>query len=183
MTKKSTFGQDGANEQKNEQDASDKKVAEDKAADDAGAGKLLDETSTDKDKLADEKDKPVGEDKVKEAEAEVPANDPHKPTAILNESEDEKDDRHEASKELGVQEVTDPDSQADTDAALEAGTKVVPGAAAGPDVAGVVRDDHGKVAYAPPGSLDAAMNGVQEDASGHVTSVHAINSSQSGVRI
>lgn len=162
-----------------------KKTTEEAAkTDTTGAGKLIDETSTDTAALAAEKDKPVDEaSKPKEPEAEVPATDPNKPTAILDETAEEKADRHEASTELGVHEVTKPETQADTEAALEAGTKVVPGAAAGPDVAGVVRDDHGKVAYAPPGSLDAAMNGVQEDASGHVTSVHAVNSSQSGVRI
>lgn len=134
-----------------------------------------------------DKDKPTKEqieaaDKATE-QKEVPADDPNKPTALLDESSDEAADRHVASTELPVEDVTDPETQADTAPAEDAKEKIVPGAAVGPDPAGVVRNDHGKVAYAPPGSLDAAMNGVQQDASGHVDSVGTDNSDKSGVRI
>lgn len=50
------------------------------------------------------------------------------------------------------------------------------------DAAGVIRNSEGKVAYAPPGSHNAAMAGVQQDASGHVDSVGTANTSQSGTR-
>jgi hypothetical protein len=114
---------------------------------------------------------------------EIPADDPNKPTEILDESSSETADRHVASTEIPVGDVTDPESQADSSVAEDAKDKIIPGAAAGPDVAGVVLNDHGKVAYAPPGSLNAAFNGVQEDAAGHVDSVGTDNSSKSGVRI
>lgn len=113
---------------------------------------------------------------------EVPANDPNKPTILLDETHAEKRDRHAASHELRVKDLTDPETQGDGPLADMAGEKIVPGAAAGPDVAGNVVNEHGKVAYAPPGSHNAAMNGVQEDGSGHVSSVHTDNSSASGVR-
>lgn len=136
-----------------------------------------------------DKDAPTAED-IKTAEAgpndkagEIPADDPNKPTALVNESDAEKQDRHIASTELPVGDVTPPETQADSSDAEDAADKIVAGAAVGPDPAGVVRNDHGRVAYAPPGSLDAAFNGVQEDASGHVDSVGTDNSSQSGVRI
>jgi hypothetical protein len=118
-----------------------------------------------------------------EGQAEVPADDPNKPTEILDESEQEKSDRHIASTELPAGEVTDPATQGDSSEAEDAAEKIVPGAAAGPDDAGVVRNDHGRVAYAPPGSLDAAFNGVQQDASGHVDSVGTDNSDRSNTRI
>lgn len=51
----------------------------------------------------------------------------------------------------------------------------------GPD--GTVRNPEGKVAYAPPGSHNAAMAGVQQDASGHVDSIGTDNSSRSGTRV
>lgn len=114
---------------------------------------------------------------------EIPAADPHKPTAILDESEGDTEDRHVASTELPVKDVTDPETQDDSAVAEDAAEKIVAGAAVGPDPAGVVRNDHGNVAYAPPGSHDAAMNGVQEDASGHVDSVGTDNSARSGTRI
>ncbi len=117
------------------------------------------------------------------AQAEVPSDDPNKPTSILDESASETADRHIASTELEVGLVTDPDTQADTAAAEDAKELKVAGAAEGPDRAGVVVNDHGKVAYAPPGSHNAAMNGVQEDASGHVDSVGTDNSHLSGTRI
>lgn len=137
-----------------------------------------------------DKDKPTKED-IAAADktsndtggGEVPASDPGKPAAILDESQGDKEDRHVASTELPVKDVTDPDTQADSAVADDAGEKVVAGAAIGPDPAGVVRNDHGNVAYAPPGSHDAAMNGVQEDASGHVDSVGTDNSPRSGTRI
>lgn len=116
-------------------------------------------------------------------ELEVPAEDPNKPTEILDESADETADRHVASTELPVGEVTAPESQADTSVAEDAKEKVVPGAASGPHADGTVRNDHGRVAYAPPGSMNAAMNGVQEDAAGHVDSVGTDNSTKSGTRI
>jgi len=108
---------------------------------------------------------------------------PNEPNATLTETQAETEDRHVASTELPVKDVTDPDTQADTAVADDAGEKVVPGAAVGPDPAGVVRNDAGHVAYAPPGSYDAAVNGVQEDAAGHVDSVGTDNSSRSGTRI
>lgn len=134
------------------------------------------------------KDNPTPEevkaaDATTEKAAEVPADDANKPTSILNESEDEKQDRHIASTELPVKEITDPETQADTAPAEDAGELLVPGAAEGPDVGGTVLNDHGKVAYAPPGSYNAAVNGVQQDAAGHVDSVGTDNSSKSGTRI
>lgn len=118
-----------------------------------------------------------------EGQKEVPADDPNKPEAILDESASETADRHVASTELPVGDLTDPESQADTSVAEDAKDKIVAGAASGPDVAGNVVNDHGKVAYAPPGSYNAAMNGVQEDAAGHVDSVGTDNSSKSGTRV
>jgi hypothetical protein len=114
---------------------------------------------------------------------EIPADDPGKPAAILDETQGDREDRHVASTELPVKDVTAPETQDDSEVAEEASEKVVAGAAVGPDPAGVVRNDHGNVAYAPPGSHDAAMNGVQEDASGFVDSVGTDNSSKSGTRI
>lgn len=134
-----------------------------------------------------DKDNPTAEE-IKAADdsttqEEVPADDPNKPTEILDESASETADRHVASTELPVKDVTAPETQADTEAAEDAGDLIVPGAAAGPQVDGTVRNDHGKVAYAPPGSYNAAMNGVQQDAAGHVDSVGTDNSSRSGTRI
>ena len=117
-----------------------------------------------------------------EDQLEVPASDPQRPLEVLEESAGETKDRHAASLELPVGQLTDPDTQADSPFADIARDKIVPGAASGPDVAGNVVNDHGKVAYAPPGSHNAAMSGVQEDASGHVSSVHTDNSDSSGVR-
>lgn len=88
-----------------------------------------------------------------------------------------------ASRELPVEELTPPETQADTAAAEDAKELIVPGAAEGPDVAGVVRNHEGNVAYAPPGTLNAAYNGVQEDAAGHVDSMGTDNSSKSGTRV
>lgn len=51
----------------------------------------------------------------------------------------------------------------------------------GPD--GTVRNPEGKVAYAPPGSHNAAMAGVQQDASGHVESLGLTHSDKSGTRV
>lgn len=51
------------------------------------------------------------------------------------------------------------------------------------NAAGVIRDSTGRVVYAPPGSYDAAMAGIQEDASGHFTGVNYTLSDKSGVRI
>lgn len=118
-----------------------------------------------------------------EGSGEVPASNPGEPNAILNESEAEAEDRHVASTELPVEDVTDPDTQADTAVAEDAGEKIVAGAAAGPFPDGTVVNDQGNVAYAPPGSYNAAMNGVQEDAAGHVDSVGTDNSSRSNTRI
>lgn len=113
----------------------------------------------------------------------VPATDPNKPTELLDETHSEAADRHIASTELTVGDVTAPETQSDSAPAEDAKTKIVAGAAVGPDVAGVVRNEHGKVAYAPAGTLNAALNGVQEDAAGHVDSVGTDNSSLSGTRI
>lgn len=134
-----------------------------------------------------DKDKPTAE-QIKSADsttqqAEVPASDPNMPKEILDESASETADRHVASTELPVKDVTDPESQADTEAALDIAEQIVPGAAAGPKVDGTVFNDHGKVAHAPAGSLNAAFNGVQQDAAGHVDSVGTDNSSRSGTRI
>lgn len=135
-----------------------------------------------------DKDNPTAEqiaaaDGAVTEQAEVPVDNPNEPNAILDESASETADRHIASTELPVGDLTDPATQADTAPAEDAKEKIVPGAASGPDVAGVVVNDAGKVAYAPPGSYNAAMNGVQEDASGHVDSVGTDNSSKSGVRV
>lgn len=113
----------------------------------------------------------------------IPSNDPQKPVETLDETQGEAQDRHVASTELPVGDVTPPETQADTSAAADSAEKVVAGAAVGPDPAGVVRNEHGRVAYAPPGSLDAAFNGVQEDASGFADSVNTDNSSISGSRV
>lgn len=135
-----------------------------------------------------DKNAPTAEE-IKAAEAnpedaaEIPADDPNKPTDILDETQSEAADRHIASTELPVKDVTDPDTQGDTPLTEQTADDIVPGAATGPDDAGVVRNDHGKVAHAPPGSYDAAANGVQQDASGHVDSVGTDNSDRSGVRI
>lgn len=148
-------------------------------------------TGNAKEKLATvDKDNPTAEEIANASKTSAdggpisddPAN-PHEPTATLDESASETEDRHVASTELPVKDVTDPDTQADSAVAEDAGEKVVAGAAAGPDPAGVVRNDQGGVAYAPPGSHDAAMNGVQEDAAGFVDSVGTDNSSRSGTRI
>lgn len=137
----------------------------------------------------------------------VPADNPNKPTEILKESEDEAADRHIASTEIPAGEVTPPEGQAlktdeegeklnpvtedpaDHDNSLylteeadEAAGMKIPGAASGPKVDGTVRNDEGKVAYAPPGSHNAAVNGVQQDASGHVDSIGTDNSHLSGTR-
>lgn len=99
------------------------------------------------------------------------------------EKAEEAEDLHIASTELPVGELLPEEQQADTDAAEGAKGLVIPGAASGPDRAGIVRNEEGKVAYAPPGSRDAANNGVQEDAAGHVDSVGTDNSPKSGVRV
>lgn len=135
-----------------------------------------------------DKDNPTKED-IQAAEdaateqGEVPSNNPNEPTSILDESASETADRHIASTELPVGDVTDPDTQADTFDAADAKEKIVPGAAEGPYADGTVVNDQGRVAYAKPGSHNAAMAGVQEDASGHVDSVGTDNSSKSGTRI
>lgn len=135
------------------------------------------------------KDNPTAED-VKAADGEgseeratIPASNPNEPTETAKESADETADRHVASTELPVKDVTPPETQGDTPLTEQTEEDIVPGAAVGPDDAGVVRNDFGKVAHAPPGSLDAAFNGVQQDASGHVDSVGTDNSDRSGVRI
>lgn len=56
----------------------------------------------------------------------------------------------------------------------------VPEGTQGPD--GTVRNAEGKTIWAPPGSHNAAMGGVQQDASGHVDSAGSINSHLSGTR-
>ena len=95
----------------------------------------------------------------------------------------EAEDMNIASRELPVGELTDEETQADTAPAEDAKELIVPGAAEGPDVAGVVRNANGGVAHAPAGTLNAAMNGVQEDAAGHVDSLGTDNSSKSGTRV
>lgn len=135
-----------------------------------------------------DKDSPTAEeikaaDESLTGQKEIPANDPNKPTELLDESDEERADRHVASTELEVGDLTDPDTQADTSEAEDAKDKIVPGAAVGPEPDGTVRNEHGKVAYAPPGSMNAAMNGVQQDAAGHVDSVGTDNSSRSGSRV
>lgn len=114
---------------------------------------------------------------------EIPATDPQKPVTTLDESASETADRHIASTELPAKDVTPPETQEDTPLAEQTGEDIVPGAASGPDAGGNILNDHGKIAHAPPGSMNAAFNGVQEDASGHVDSVGTDNSDRSGVRI
>ena len=148
-----------------------------------------------------DKDNPTAKDIAQAEEAmtaqdEVSPDSPNEPTEILDEDSQERADRHVASTELPAGEVTPPESQAkvDTDGdgepdtfataeAADAAEKIVPGAAVGPEPDGTIRNDEGKVAYAPPGSYNAAMSGVQQDASGHVDSIHTDNSSKSGTRI
>lgn len=62
-----------------------------------------------------------------------------------------------------VSEVTDEATQGDSALAAETADDLVPGAATGPDEAGVVRNEGGYVADAPDGSMDAAFAGVQRD--------------------
>lgn len=121
--------------------------------------------------------------KVVEPTGSIPADNPNKPTAIVDETEEEAEERLEKSKEEPVEDVTDEDTHGDSSDALDALKEVVPGAASGPDNAGVILNDEGKVAYAPPGTHNAAMAGVQQDASGHVSSVGTANSDKSGTRI
>lgn len=137
--------------------------------------------SVDKDKPSAEEIK-AADDAVSGQET-VPADNPNQPTETLDETEQERGDRHVASTELPAGDVTDPDTQSDTSPAEDAKEKVVPGAAAGPDAGGTIVNDQGKVAYAPPGSVNAAFNGVQQDASGHVDSVGTDNSAASGTRV
>lgn len=118
-----------------------------------------------------------------EQKPEVPADNPNEPTEILGEGAQERSDRHIASTELPVGEVTPKESQDESFDAEEAKELKVAGAASGPKVDGTVRNDAGKVAYAPPGSHNAAVNGVQQDAAGHVDSVGTDNSSKSNTRI
>ena len=107
---------------------------------------------------------------------------PNEPAAVVGETAEERSDRHIASGELEVERVTDLETQGDTSVADDAKEKIVKGAAVGPDDAGIVRNEEGRVAYAPPGSRDAADAGVQQDASGHVDSVGTDNTSKSGTR-
>lgn len=118
-----------------------------------------------------------------EGKVETPPEAPQEPLKVTEESEEETADRHIASSELPVGELLPEELQADTPEAEVAKELIVPGAAAGPERDGTVRNDMGRVAWAPPGSYNAAMNGVQEDASGHVDSVGTDNSSKSGTRI
>lgn len=140
-----------------------------------------------KEEISDAKAQAAGSgDDGKEGDAKpgtIPATDSEKPIDMVGETDDEKADRHVASEELEVERVTDPDTQADTPLADQVKDHIVPGAAVGPDAAGVIRNEHGKVADAPPGTLNAAYAGVQQDAAGHVDSVGTDNSSKSGVRI
>jgi len=114
---------------------------------------------------------------------ETPAASPQEPVEVTKESPEETADRHVASTELKVGDLLPEEQQADTAPAEDAKELIVAGAASGPDRAGVIRNDQGKPAYAPPGTLNAAFAGVQEDASGHVDSIHTDNSDKSGTRI
>lgn len=162
---------------------------------------MSDKTNAKEAQASVDKDKATAED-INQAEEsmtgqkEVSPDNPNEPTEIPGESSQERVDRHVASTELPAGEVTPPESQAkvDTDGdgepdewetseAADASEKIVPGAAVGPEPDGTIRNDEGKPAYAPPGSYNAAMSGVQQDASGHVDSVHTDNSSKSGTRI
>lgn len=81
------------------------------------------------------------------------------------------------------QKSVPPSTQSDTAVAEDAKDLIVADGTVGPEPDGTVRNDQGKVAYAPPGSYNAAMAGVQQDAAGHVDSVGTDNSSKSGTRI
>lgn len=154
-------------------------VAETKPGEAQPAAPVVADTTADQ----PSKEEVAAEDASKtQAAQEVPADDPNKPTAILDETASETADRHVASTELPVGDLTDPGTQADTPEADAAKELIVPGAATGPDTAGVILNDHGKVAYAPPGTHNAAMAGVQQDASGHVSSVGTDNSPASNTR-
>jgi hypothetical protein len=158
-----------------------------------------------------DKDKPTPEE-VKAADestsqVETPAANPQEPLTVTEESASETADRHVASTELPVERVTPIETQAAVEGLLDDEGKVedenelrevydeerrdpstayglkIAGAATGPHVDGTVRNDAGKVAFAPPGTLNAAMAGVQMDAAGHVDSIGTDNSSKSGTRI
>jgi hypothetical protein len=100
--------------------------------------------------------------------ADIPASDPQEPAVVVNETTADNAARHQSSLRQPVGEVTHPSTQAQSIQAKEASKLIVPGAAVGPDLAGVVRNDHGDVAFAPAGS--------------HNASIHTDNSSTSGVR-
>jgi hypothetical protein len=138
----------------------------------------LPKDSVSKDQVHEAKDPTTGE-----GAGTIPADNKEMPNALIGETQQEADDRHIASLELPVSEVTDPSTQDDGPQADETRDNIVPGAAVGPDRAGVVLNETGRVAHAPAGTLNAAFAGVQEDASGHVDSVGTDNSSKSGVRI
>ena len=180
----STFGATGKSTASKQTDAAKAKTTD--KIEDAGASNTATEDQKRQDALADQKDLPVNEDEQKseEEQLEVDPENPHQPTVTLDETKSEEKDREAASIELGVGDVTDPETQADSAYFEEVSALKVPGAAAGPDVAGVVRNNEGNVAFAPAGTLNAAMNGVQQDASGHVDSIHTTpHSTRSGVRV
>lgn len=128
-------------------------------------------------------DETVAKGEGDEGQTQIDQAHPNEPTEVAKESADETADRHVASTELPVEKVTAPETQDDSPLAEQTEDAIVPGAATGPDRAGVVRNDEGKVAHAPAGSLNAAFAGVQEDASGFVDSVGTDNSPKSGTRI
>ena len=92
----------------------------------------------------------------------------------------EVEDAKDKIEELNDENALDPDDTAEVEAHIR---QAIPGAIGLPDRAGVIRNAEGKVAYAPAGTLNAAQAGVQEDASGHVSSVGTDNSEKSGTRI
>lgn len=164
------------------------------------------ESDVDKDKPTAEEIK-AADESAQDASKSPPTDNPQEPANVTAESNAETTDRHLASTELPVERVTPPETQAAVEDLVDDNGKVedneeleeryeeerrdpasayglkIPGAASGPHVDGTVRNDEGKVAFAPPGTLNAAMAGVQMDAAGHVDSIGTDNSSKSGVRI
>ena len=117
---------------------------------------------------------------AKAAELDAPKDDATK-TEVKN-----ADKAVEQAGEANTADETDPEMQALEDRGdpdSNYGTAEAAGAAESPHGDGTIRNNAGKVTCAPHGSKNAAVNGVQTDASGHFGSVGTDNSSKSGTRI
>lgn len=127
------------------------------------------------------KDKPAGDElnegtmTVEEAREKLEADQANEDLAKANDQEGEAptaDEDTDQIEGLDAELVELPDDVEDA--------RRVPEGTQGPD--GTVRNAEGKTIWAPPGSHNAAMGGVQQDASGHVDSAGSINSHLSGTR-